>query len=291
MSSNPYKVVTDQIIERLKAGVVPWRQPWSERAATGGSYPRNAITGRAYSGVNVLLLWSQAQVHGYEKPMWLTYKQAKEHGGHVRQGEKGTQICFLSSFEVDDASSPTGKRRASFLRLYTVFNIAQCDGLAIMSGRPRIRNPGARDETVDAFVAATGASVVYGGSRACFRPFDDHIEMPVFEAFKSADAFYSTEFHELTHWTGGKSRLDRKFGRAFGDESYTAEELVAELGAAFLCSEFSIDNVEDNAAYIQSWIKYLSDHERAIVSAASMASKAVEFLRGKVIAEEEDEAA
>jgi antirestriction protein ArdC len=247
-----YQAITDRILEQLKAGVVPWRQPWSGKA--GGSYPRNAITGRAYSGVNVVLLWSEAAKRSYPLPLWLTYKQAVGAGGHVRAGAKATQVCFLSSFNVKDDASPTGERRMSFLRLYNVFNVAQCDGLPAKLttiGEAAPRNVGSRDETADAFLATTKAIVVHGGSRAAYAPLSDHIAMPEFETFKSPDTYYSTLFHELTHWTGAKKRLDRTFGRHFGDETYSAEELVAELGAAFLCSEFSFDSEAHNAAYMR----------------------------------------
>jgi antirestriction protein ArdC len=283
---NLHKEITDRIVARLKAGVVPWRQPWSSKGF--GVMPRNALTQRAYSGANVILLWSRAQESGFTAPLWLTFKQALELGGNVRKGEKGETVIYVSKvIRTDDA---TGERRAiPFLKAYTVFNVAQCDNLPAKvttpNGAQRVANPNARDELADAFIAATGADYRHGEPRAYYAAGSrDFVNMPHFETFKSASAYYGVAFHELTHWTGAEKRLNRTFGKRFGDRAYSAEELVAELGSAFLCAEFGFDNDGQDAAYIASWIKFFEEHDKAIVAASAAASRAVEFMREAAIA-------
>jgi antirestriction protein ArdC len=296
---NLHREITDKILAQLATGVAPWRKPWSERVTAHGSVmPRNAVTGRPYSGVNNLLLWCVAQSSGYTAPRWLTFKQAKAAGGTVRAGEHGVMVIFVKKMLVKDEKNPDPKAKKSigFLKAYNVFNVAQCDGLsdAIM-GIGEVRehgpvNPDGRDADLDAFIAATEIRVVEGtGARAMYAPALDVINMPAFEAFKASHAFYSTLFHEVGHATGHKDRLNRDLTRRFGDRSYAAEELVAELTSAFVCAEWGIDMGEAPAAYIENWSKLLTDREDAIVSAASAASKATEWLRGKVGAEELDE--
>ena len=183
-------------------------------------------------------------------------------------------------------------RRIPFLKAFTVFNVAQCDGLPEVIQPPaKVVNPDTRDATADDFMAATGAVIRHGEGRAYFRPSTDSINLPAFETFASASAYYATAFHELGHWTGAETRLNRQFGKRFGDQAYSAEELVAELTSAFTCAEFGFDNSGADAAYIDHWIKFLSDHENAIVTAASHASKAVEYMRGLALAEPTQEAA
>jgi antirestriction protein ArdC len=283
MSRNLQREVTDRIVALLKAGTIPWRKPWS--CAGFGGMPRNAITGRAYSGVNVLLLWARAEANAYTSPTWLTYKQASEAGGYVRKGERGETIIFVSYVEAKAEREP-GKppRMIPFLKAYTVFNVAQCEGLASAPAPTPATAPADRIAIADEFIAATGASIRHGGGQAFYRPSEDTITLPPFETFSAPNAYYATAFHELTHWTNAPSRLDRgsRIGRKFGDAAYSAEELVAELGSAFACAEFGFDNdvIENSAAYIAHWIAFLTEApEGAIVTAASLASKAVEFLR------------
>jgi antirestriction protein ArdC len=292
-----HREITDKILAMLKTGVAPWRKPWSERVGAHGSVmPRNAATGRFYSGANVLLLWSHAETNGWG-PRWLTFKQAKAAGGTVRSGEHGVAVIFVKKLIVKDEKSPDPKAKKSigFLRAYTVFNVAQCDGLsdAVMGlGEPRQHgpvNPDGRDGDLDAFVAATEIPVRERGSRAQYAPSLDAIDMPAFEAFTGAHPYYSTLFHELGHATGHKSRLDRQLTGKFGDRAYAAEELIAELTSAFVCAEWGIDMGEAPAAYIDHWVSLLSEKETAIVTAASAASKAVEWMRGQVSAEDADE--
>ena len=282
---NLHKEITDRIVARLRAGVVPWRQPWSSKGF--GVMPRNACTQRAYSGANVLLLWSRAQESGFQAPLWLTFKQALELGGNVRKGEKGETVVYVS--KVIRTDEKTGERRAiPFLKAYTVFNVAQCDNLPSKvidpTGERRVTNPNTRDELADAFIASTGADYRHGEPRAYYQPAGDFVNMPAFESFKSASLYYGVAFHELGHWTGHDKRLSRTFGKRFGDRSYAVEELVAELTSAFLCGEFGFDNDGVDAAYIATWVKLLEEHEKVIVAAAAAASRAVEFMREAAIA-------
>jgi antirestriction protein ArdC len=256
-----------------------------------GNVPRNAITHRPYSGANVVLLWIDGEAKGYTTPKWLTYKQAAEAGGQVRRGEKGSQITFLGRVVKEDESAGLDKA-VSFLKGYTVFNIDQCDGLEhLREELPREVNPDLRDELAEEFVRSTGAVIRHGESRAYYASNGDYINLPAFEAFKGREEYYSTAFHELTHWTGAEHRLNRTFGKRFGDVSYSAEELVAELGSAFLCAEFGMDNstIDNSAAYIAHWRRFLTEHEKAFVEAAGKASRAAEFMRGLALAVQPEE--
>ncbi len=279
MKKGLYEEVTAKIVACLDKGVVPWRQTWGNYGA--GGMPRNAITNRAYSGANVVLLWIGAQEKGYSAPLWLTYKQALEAGGNVRKGEKATQIVYLGHIVKDDDKSGQA-RQVPFLKSYAIFNLAQCEGLEhLQSSAPKTINPSSRDDLADQFIQSTGANVRHGESRAYYATKGDYINLPMFEAFNGMEEYYSTAFHELTHWTGAEHRLNRNMGKRFGDDSYSAEELVAELGSAFLCAEFGFDNetLENSAAYIDHWRKFLMNNERAFMAAASAASKATEFMR------------
>jgi antirestriction protein ArdC len=284
---NLHQEITDRIVARLKAGVCPWRQPWSGKGY--GVMPRNAVTDRAYSGVNVLLLWSRAQETGYADPRWLTFNQAKEIGANVRKGEKGETVIFMSKIIKEDKD---GARRAiPFLKSFTVFNVAQIDNLAAKIVDPdtaaHVINPDARDATIDEFVASTSAVVRHGESRAYYATAGDFINLPLFETFTNSHCYYGTLAHELTHWSGHATRLNRTFGKRFGDSTYAAEELVAELGGAFVCAEFGIDCEEPSAAYLATWIERLEQNDGLLVAAASAASRAVEYLRGLALEDDE----
>jgi len=249
MSASLAKEVTSRILDQLKAGVVPWKQPWTG----GGSklMPQNATTGRGYSGVNVLLLWIRAQECGYTDAKWLTFKQALDAGGHVRKGERGVRVVFVSTFEKDGENGP---ERIPFLKSFTVFNVAQCEGLQLEAATPREpKHQDARDDDAELFMTSTGATIHHGEGRAYYKPSTDAIMLPEFETFTSAGAYYATAFHELGHWTGAPHRLDRQFGRKFGDDAYAAEELVAELTSAFCCAELAI---EHTAAWVRESRNY-----------------------------------
>jgi antirestriction protein ArdC len=277
---NLHQEITDRSVARLRDGVCPWRQPWSGKGH--GVMPRNAVTSRAYSGVNVLILWSRAQDSNYSDPRWLTFKQALELGGNVRKGEKGETVIYVAKIIKEDKD---GARRAiPFLKAYTVFNVAQCDNLPTKIVAPNadahIVNSNTRDEIADAFIASTSADVRHGEARAYYQPAGDFVNMPAFETFTNASRYYGVAFHELGHWTGSEKRLNRTFGKRCGDQAYSAEELVAELTSAFLCGEFGFDNNGVDADYIARWVSFLTDHSSAIVTAAAAASRAVEFVRG-----------
>jgi antirestriction protein ArdC len=282
MKRDLYAEVSARIVAELERGAAPWVKPWS--ATAGMNTPCNAVTNRPYSGCNVVLLW-MARAAGYRVPRFLTYKQALELGGHVRKGERGTKVYFVKQLLVRDKDSDdkSATRVIPMLREYTVFNVDQCENLparVVTLGYTKPRNLDERDPTVDEFLACSGANIREGSGEAYYRPSDDFISLPRFQDFKSAAHFYGTAFHELGHWTGHESRLNRDLRLRFGDRSYAAEELVAELCAAFLCAEFSIDGDMRHAGYIQSWIGLLKHDCRAFFTACSKAQAAADYLRG-----------
>ena len=286
MKRDLYAEVSGRIIAELEAGAAPWVKPWS--ATPGRNTPCNAVTNRPYSGCNVVLLWS-ARDAGYRTPRFLTFKQALQLRGNVRKGEHGTKIYFVKQLQVHNegaADDESETRVIPMLREYTVFNVDQCENLpdrVITLGEIKPRNTDERDATIDEFLACSGATVREGFGEAYYRPGDDFISLPRFEAFKDARHFYATAFHELGHWTGHRSRLDRDLRHRFGERAYAAEELVAELCAAFLCAEFSIDGDLRHAGYIQSWIGLLKADCRAFFTACSKAQAAADYLRGLVL--------
>ena len=268
MKRDLYAEVSACIIAELEIGAAPWIKPWS--ATPGANTPCNAVTNRPYSGCNVILLW-MAQAAGYRAPRYLTFKQALELGGHVRKGERGTKVHFVKQLEVcDEGSDNLPTRLVPMMREYTVFNVEQCEDLpdSVKTGKPlRVRNPDARDDLADQFLRSTGADIREGHGEAYYLPSRDFISMPAFAAFKGADHFYGTVFHELTHWTAHGSRLDRDLKNRFGSRNYTVEELIAELGAAFLCAEFGFDGDLRYAGYIGHWIELLKADKRAFFTA------------------------
>jgi antirestriction protein ArdC len=287
MKRDLYAEVSARIVAELEAGAAPWMKPWS--ATAGMNTPCNAVTNRPYSGCNIVLLW-MAQAAGYRTPRFLTFKQALELGGNVRKGEHGTRVYFVKQLQVRDkgADDEAATRLIPMLREYTVFNVDQCEKLPARVMTPssvRPRNGDERDAIVDEFLACSGATIREGFGEAYYRPSDDLISLPRFEAFKSAAHFYAVAFHELGHWTGHKSRLDRDLRHRFGERAYAAEELVAELSAAFLCAEFSIDGDLRHAGYIQSWIALLKADGRAFFTACSKAQAAADYLRGLALGE------
>ena len=285
MRRDLYAEVSARIIAELEQGAAPWVKPWS--ATAGANTPCNAVTNRPYSGCNVILLWL-ARDRGWATPRFLTFKQAIEAGGHVRKGEHGTKVIFVKQLQIREGEGEeTDTRLVPMLREYTVFNVAQCENLpdSIMAGKPmRVRNPDTRDDLADEFLRSTGADIREGHGEAYYVPSQDFISMPAFQAFKGADQFYCTAFHELTHWSGHKSRLDRDLRNRFGSRQYAAEELVAELGAAFLCAEFGFDGDVRHAGYIATWIDLLKSDKRAFFTAANRASQAADYLRGLALA-------
>ena len=284
-----YTRITSAIVAELEKGTRPWTRPWSAEHAAGRITRPLRHNGQPYSGINILSLWASASVQGFAAPIWMTYRQAAELGAHVRRGETGSPVVYANALirtEQDAATGDDVERAIHFLKGYTVFNLEQIEGLParfhVPADRPRL-DPSTRIERADRFFAATGAELSHGGSRAFYRPSTDSIVLPVFEAFRNAESYYSTLAHETTHWTSHESRLSRDFGsRRFGSESYAVEELVAELGAAFLCADLdlALELREDHASYIANWLKVLKDDSRAIFTAASHAQRAVDFLYG-----------
>jgi len=285
-----YREITDRITSELTMGVRPWVQPWS--LTSGLNVPCNAITARPYHGVNTLLLWI-ARREGWLQPRFLTFKQALEAGGHVRKGEHGRHVVFVKDLHVKEVDEDE-PHTVRMLRAYTVFNLAQCDGLPDkITTPPKGPNHDQRDALIDEFITAAGAKIIERNTadKAYYSHELDLIVLPSFASFKGRTQYYATQFHELTHWTGHSSRLDRQLGARFGTKSKAAEELIAELGAAFLCAEFSIDGFVPHAAYIQDYLELLEGDFKAIFTAASKAQAAVDYLRGLALAEPKGAAA
>ncbi len=278
--------ITDQIAAALERGVKPWAQPWKGGHAAGPISRPLRYNREPYHGINVLVLWATAAERGFSAPIWMTYRQAQALGANVRKGEKGVLVVYASVLERSETDPETGDdidQRIPFLKGYTVFNIDQIDGLPDDFHTPSddaFDNPDARDAAVEQFFAQTKAEIRHG-DQAYYQPSTDHIQLPPFERFRDAVSYYATLSHECIHWTRQKSRLDRSFGRErWGDAGYAREELVAELGAAFLCADLglTLEDREDHASYIASWIKVLKNDKRAIFEAAAHAEKAVAFL-------------
>ena len=280
-----YREITDKIISDFECGIVPWVKPW--RSGSGHSslsLPQNALTKRRYSGINILLLWSALDEKGFAHSQWLTFKQALAMGGSVRKGESGTHVYFADKFVPEkekQTAQDEGTDLASihFLKRYTVFNVAQCDGLP--DGLNVVREPLPNCEVVphaEALIASTGADVRIGGDEAYYVPSEDFIRIPHQSFFVDQINYYRTAFHELGHWTGHKTRLDRSLTTKFGTVDYAREELVAEMSTAFVCASLGIIPTVRHADYIGNWLQVLKEDARAIVRAASLASKACDFI-------------
>ncbi|MBV9510540.1 MAG: DUF1738 domain-containing protein [Caulobacteraceae bacterium] len=277
-----YQEVTDAIIAQLEAGRAPWVQPWDAAAARPG-LPRNAATGRDYSGVNVLILWGAVIAQGYPSQGWLTFRQALKVGGCVRKGERGTPVVFADRFipkaEIARAARDGGEPGAvPFLKRFTVFNLAQCEGLDGLAAEPAPLPEREIIPHAEALIAATGADVRVGGGEAFYAPSADFIQVPPQPAFREQINYYRTCFHELSHWTGHPSRLSRDQSGARRSHPYAREELVAEMGAAFVCASLGVVPTVRHADYLAGWLALLREDNRAIFRAASQASKAADFL-------------
>ena len=283
-----YSRITNKIVSDLEQGVRTWLKPWSSDHAAGKITRPLRHNGIPYKGINVLMLWSAAVTKGYACPLWLTFKQALELGGNVRKGESGDLVVFAnrsSRTETDDKGAEV-EREIPFMKGYTVFNAEQCENLpahyTAKAETPALTPP-QRIEAADRFFAATGADIRHGGTRAFYAEGPDYVQIPPFEAFRDAASYAATLAHEITHWTKHEKRLARDFGRVVqGDEGYAKEELVAELGAAFLCADLGItpEVMPDHADYIGYWLKALKNDKRLIFSAAAHAQRAVDHLHG-----------
>jgi antirestriction protein ArdC len=286
-SSNPrvslYDEVTAKIIAQLEAGCFPWTQPWNTSAAVPG-LPRNAITGRPYSGVNVLILWGAVIEGCYPSQDWLTFRQALAAGGCVRKGERGQTVFYADRFTPEDArekaESQDGELRSiPFLKRFTVFNAAQCDGLpARLTADPTPLPPREQHERAEALIVATGADFRIGGARAFYSVDGDYVQVPPQPAFTHQIDYYRTALHELAHYSGSKKRLARDQSGTFGSALYAREELCAELASAYLCAALGIVPTVRHADYLASWLTVLRADNRAIFKAASQASKAADYL-------------
>jgi len=285
-----YDRVTNEIIADLEQGVRPWQKPWSGDSLSRPIRPLRH-TGEAYNGVNVLLLWIKAVKHGYQNPTWMTYKQAEEYGAHVRKGEKSSHIVYANKITKTEVDADTGaetEREIPFLRGYSVFNAEQIDDLPekflFKPEPPAIINNIERIERFETFFSNTGIEIRNSGAEAYYIESQDRIQMPTIETFIDAESYYATLAHEATHATAHKDRLDRHFEQAeFGKEGYAKEELIAEIGSAFLCADLGItpEVREDHAAYISTWLAALKNDHKLIFTAAAHATRATEFLKAK----------
>lgn len=278
-----YFEITDRIIADLERGCVPWVKPWGAAKVAVG-LPRNAASGRGYSGINILILWGAVIERAYASQNWLTFRQALALGGSVRRGEHGATIVhadrFIPKEEKERAKAEDIEPQAiPYLKRFTVFNVAQCDGLPEQLYQQTIPLP--ERETIphaEALIEASGADMRIGGDRAFYMPGTDFIQVPPQPAFFDPINYYRTCFHELGHWTGHQTRLARDLSGSFGSKSYAREELTAEMAAAFVCATLGIEPSVRHADYIGSWLAVLREDNRAIFHAASLASKAADFL-------------
>jgi len=280
-----YEEITDKIIAELEAGRLPWVQPWGSGGVSAPlAMPKNAATGRGYSGINVLILWGAVVQHGFPTQSWLTFRQALRLGGNVRKGERGTTVVYSDRFVPDDErrrSHETGEEAVAvpFLKRFTVFNAAQCDGLPddLVAVPPPVPE-GLIMPEVEALIQASGADLRLGGDSAFYAPAHDYIQVPRPESYFEPINWHRTVLHELGHWTGHASRLGRDLSGGFGSKLYSREELVAEMTSAFCCATLGIVPTVRHADYIGAWLGVLLEDNRAVIRAASAVSKAADFL-------------
>jgi len=279
-----YAQITSRIVADLEKGVRPWFKPWSAANTEGRITRPLRVTGEPYKGINVLCLWAEAIANGYQSPTWMTLHQANELGGRVRKGEHGAMSVYadrLRRTTTNDQGEEI-EREIPLLKAYMVFNCEQIEGLPErFYVKPAAKPPAwERDQRADTFIANTGAEIKHGGGRAFYNRGADRIQTPPAEAFRDREAYYSTLLHECCHWSGHPKRLDRAFGKRFGDEYYAGEELVAEIGSAFLCADLAMrpEPREDVASYVATWLKVLKDDKRAIFVAAAHAQRAADYL-------------
>ena len=277
-----YAETTARIVAALEQGAPPWVRCWSQDVDT---MPMNATSRRFYRGINALLLGIETSTHGYPLNRWLTYRQASELGGQVRRGERGTTVVLWRLRKVsavadvypEPEAPDLHERVIPLLRAFSLFNLAQVDGVPVelQAVEPHTWEPEARAEEL---LLMSGATIRHGGSRAFFRPGDDEIHLPPPRVFPDAGRYYATALHELTHWTSPPGRCNRQLGQRFGDDAYAIEELIAEMGSAFLCAHCRIDGELHHAGYLASWLKVLRQDKRAIFVAATRAQQASDFL-------------
>ncbi|GEO85971.1 MULTISPECIES: ArdC family protein [Alphaproteobacteria] len=282
-----YARITEKIVEDLEKGVRPWVQPWRAGPMKGRITRPLRHNGEPYTGMNVLLLWSEAMAHGYAAPIWMTLRQANELGAHVRKGETSATVIYASRFTKTETAANGSEidRDIPFLKAYGVFNVEQIDGLPdhyYYAPKP-VEDPIERIEHADRFFANTGSEIRHGGSQAFFSPSSGHIQMPPFETFRDAQSYVAVLAHEHIHWTADSRRVGRDLSRYAKDRSERArEELVAEIGSSLICADLGIvpelEPRPDHASYIQSWLTVLQGDRRAVFQAAAHAQRAVAFL-------------
>jgi antirestriction protein ArdC len=288
-----YQIVTDKVLAQLEAGTPPWVQPWSSKGGQLG-LPHNAISGKPYRGINPWLLCGTARGPGNG---WMTYKQAQDIGANVRRGEKGSMIVFFKPWTVTDKNAAPREdgtrveRKIPILRHFTVFHTSQIENLPARFAAEEPAPVSIPDQNSRAAALMAQATVLHGGDSAFYRHATDSIHLPLPGAFSDMANYYATALHELTHWTGAPSRLAREYGKRFGDSAYAREELVAEMGAAYLCAACGIDGQLQHASYLKLWIAVLQEDKRAIVMAGAAAQKAADFVQGVPAFVAEDSAA
>ncbi|MCH4996018.1 DUF1738 domain-containing protein [Pectobacterium carotovorum] len=273
-----YQTVTDNIISALEAGVKPWSCPWQRVPGMSG-LPSNYATGTAYSGMNIMLLWGSASEQGFNDSRWMTYKQAQAEGGQVRKGEHGTTAIFYATLEKESEDGEIVQ--IPMLKTFTVFNVQQIDGLPLTT--ETISPDATFDPLPEAenLIRKSGANIIEKGQNAFFQPSTDQVWLPERHLFSDAANFYATGLHELVHWSGGKKRLNREMKGKFGSADYAEEELVAELGSAFLMADLGIVGEVQHESYIASWLQALKNDKRYVFKAVSAASKAHSYLMDK----------
>ncbi len=287
MKTDIYQITTNRIIQQIENGTRPWTYPWAKTGVSLGRPLR--ANGLPYAGINILILWSATMERGFISPYWLTFKQVQDLGGQVRKGERSERIVFTSKFQPACEGAEEAERKThSFLKAYAVFNATQVDNLPdryLGSAAVPVGDGQDGQRPSQILARKTGAIVKEGGDRAFYSPKHDNIGMPALTRFADPLDYDATLLHELIHWTGHASRLAREIGRQrFGDAGYAMEELVAELGAAFLCADLGLAPSghprEDHAAYLAAWLAVLKSDKRAIFTAASHAGKAADYVLG-----------
>ncbi|GKW37538.1 ArdC family protein [Pectobacterium carotovorum] len=273
-----YQTVTDNIIAALEAGVKPWSCPWQRVPGMSG-VPSNFATGIAYSGMNIMLLWCSASKQGFGDSRWMTYKQAQAVGGQVRKGEHGTTAIFYTTLEKENEGGEIDQ--IPMLKTFNVFNVEQIDGLPQTTETVNPEATFAPLPEAENLFRKSGANIIEKGQNAFFQPSTDEVWLPERHLFSDTANFYATGLHELVHWSGGKKRLSREMKGKFGSEDYAFEELIAELGSAFLMADLGIVGEVQHESYIASWLKALKNDKRYIFKAASAASKAHRYLMDK----------
>ncbi|TKI07328.1 ArdC family protein [Martelella alba] len=274
-----YQTITDSIISALDTGVKPWTCPWKRVPGMSG-LPSNYATAAAYSGMNIMLLWCSASKQGFSDSRWMTYKQSQAAGGQVRKGEHGTVTIFYTTLEKENDAGEID--HIPMLKTFTVFNVEQIDGLPLTAEAVSSAETFEPLPQAENMFRSSGANIIEKGQNAFFRPSTDEVWLPERHLFSDAANFYATGLHELVHWSGGKTRLNREMKGRFGSEDYAFEELIAELGSAFLMADLGIVGEVQHESYIASWLKALKNDKRYIFKAASAASKAHRYLMEKV---------